>query len=325
LAETLEGTLPRYSLSAQLNNQHYIGKCWHEGYVKDATSYIFVSKIGKFDVFDWLVDFIKLPTVPTALTSFAGRIYAFDELNTYRIRGGQELFIEDAFEGVGCLNDDAVVSTDFGMFFADNKNIYMHNGNSAEPIGEAIVRGDSVYSWQNRDATYHTRAMYDATRRSVYFTFKAGSNYYAWAWNIPRKRWDMLSFGDTEGTTEPKGFYILNDTSLNVGTGTAVTKFLGGTTKRLWSWVSKDLTMGNDTQQKSIKQILLPTRVKSNYSTNSTKPNAGSQVGATLTRGTYRQAVNVKATNLKVRLDSNTAGDECGAVGVLFRTKRSPR
>ena len=136
--------MPRYALSAQLNNQHYIGKCWHEGYVDDATSYIFVSKVGKFDVFDWLVDFIKLPTVPTALTSFSGRIYAFDELNTYRIRGGNELFIEDIFEGVGCLNDDAVVSTDFGMFLADNKNIYMHNGRSAEPIGEAIVRGDSA-------------------------------------------------------------------------------------------------------------------------------------------------------------------------------------
>ena len=328
LAETLEGTLPRYALSTQLNNQHYIGKCWHDGYVDDATSYVFVSKVGKFDVFDWLVDFIKLPTVPTALTSFAGRVYAFDELNTYRMRGsagGQGLYIEDIFEGVGCLNDDAVVSTDFGMFFADNKNIYQHNGKSAEPIGEAIVRGDSTYSWQNRDKDYHTRAMYDATRRSVYFTFKAGSNYYAWAWNIPRKRWDMLSFADAEGTSQPKGFYVLNDTSLNIGTGSAVINFLGGATKRLWTWVSKDLTMGNDTQQKSIKKLLLPSRIKANYSINSSKPSAGDQVSDTQTRGTYRLDVNQKATNLKVRLDSNAAGDECGAVGVLFRTKRSPR
>ena len=334
LAETLEGTLPKYALSTQLNNQHYIGKCWHEGYVNDATSYIFVSKVGKFDVFDWLVDFIKLPTVPTALTSFAGRIYAFDELNTYRIRGGTELFIEDTFEGVGCLNDDAVVSTDFGMFFADNKNIYMHNGQSAEPIGEAIVRGDSSYSWQNRDKDYHTRAMYDATRRSVYFTFKVSgaSKYGVWAWNIPRKRWDMLSFDDGSGTpvdlgsTVPKGFYILNDTTLNVGTGSSVINFLGGATKRLWSWVSKDLTMGNDTQEKNVKKILLNgDRIKANYSVNSAVPSQGSQVSATKERGTYRKVVNTKTTNLKVRLDANTAGDECGAVGVLFRTKRSPR
>ena len=31
------------------------------------------------------------------------------------------------------------------------------------------------------------------------------------------------------------------------------------------------------------------------------------------------------STNLRLRLDANTAGDECGAVGVLFRTKKSPR
>ena len=396
LPETLEATLPRYSLSTSLNNQHYIGKCWHEGYVDDASSYIFVSKVGKFDTFDWLIDFIKLPTVPTALTSFSGRVYAFDELNTYRMRGsagGQGLYIEDIFEGVGCLNDDAVVSTDFGLFFADNNNIYQHNGRSAEPIGEAIVRGDSTYSWQNRDTSYYTRAMYDAKRRTVYFTFKAGSNYYAWGWNIPRKRWDMLSFGNTEGTLQPKGYYLLNDTSMNVGTGTSVVHFLGeskdnftvssnianndatvtvGSTStikpgmyvygagipanatvlsitaattfelsanataattgvtltfsstRQWTWVSKDLTMGNDTQQKVLKELLLNSRIKANFTTNSTKPSAGNQVSDTIKNGTFRMGMNTKATNLKVRLDSNAGGDELGAVGILFRLNRIP-
>ena len=328
LPETLEATLPRYSLSAQLNNQHYIAKCYHPGYIEDATSYVFVSKVGKFDVFDWVIDFIKLPTIPTAMIAFAGRVFAFDDTNTYRMRGsagGQGLYIEDIFEGVGCLNDDAIVSTDYGMFFADNNNIYLHNGKSAEPIGEAIVRGDSVYSWQNRDKTYHTRAMYDAKRRSVYFTFKAGNNYYSWAWNIPRKRWDMLSFGDAEGTLQPKGAYLLKDTSINVGTGSGVIRYLGhASTKRQWTWVSKDLTMGNDTQQKAMKEILLTSRIKANFSVDSSKPSAGGQVASTLKNGTYRKAINTKATNLKVRLDSNAAGDELGAVGILFRLNRIP-
>jgi len=337
LSETLEGTLPRYALSTQLNNQHYIGKCWHEGYVKDATSYIFVSKVGKFDVFDWLVDFIKLPTVPTALTSFAGRVYAFDELNTYRIRGGNELFIEDIFEGVGCLNDDAVVSTDFGMFFADNKNIYQHNGQSAEPIGEAIVRG-STYSWQNRDTSYHTRAMYDATRRSVYFTFKSGSNYYAWAWNIPRKRWDLLSIGNIADSTEPKGFYLLNDTSLNIGTGSSVINFLGGSNKRVWEWHSKDLSMGNDTQQKKIKDIIVPDELKVAYKTDRTAPTSYTNA-TTARKGTKRiRNINSNVTTIRLGLkptqyhdtaNNNINGyssvDECGAISVLFKTKSSPR
>jgi hypothetical protein len=329
LSETLEATLPNYAVSAQLNNVHYIGKCQHTGYIDDASSYIFASKTGKFDVFDWVVDFVKLPTVPTALIGFSGRLYAFDETNTYKVVGSPGLYIEDIFEGVGCLNDDAIVSTDYGMFFADNQNLYWHNGQVAEPIGEAIARGSDT-SWQNRDTDYHTRALYDAKRRSVYFTFKKGSNYYAWAWNIPRKRWDLLSFGDTEGTTQPKGNYLMADGSINVSNGSGIVKFLGhASTKRTWTWISKNLTMGNDTQEKNIRSILLPSRIKAAYNVASGDiTSAGSQVGATLKRGTYRKDVDAadrKTTTFKVRLDSNAAGDECGALGILFKTKRSPR
>jgi hypothetical protein len=83
--------------------------------------------------------------------------------------------------------------------------------------------------------------------------------------------------------------------------------------------------MGNDTQQKNIKTLLSPTRIKINYSTNSSQPSAGSQVANTVTRGVYRKTVNTTATNLKIRLDANTAGDECGAIGILYKTKRKPR
>ena len=352
LPETLKATLPNYSLSTQLNNQHYIGKCHHEGYVDDASSYIFVSKVGKFDVFDWLLDFVKLPTIPTTLIAFAGRVFAFDENNTYKIRGGNDLYIEDIFEGVGCLNDDAIVSTDYGLFFADNNNIYRHNGQTAEPIGEAIVRGDSTYSWQNRDTSYYTRALYDAKRRSVYFTFKiAGSNkYYVWAWNIPRERWDMLSFGNTDtigsnsydqGDYEPKGNYLLNDNTINVshkdlGAGTSkVTKFLSntGSNKRKWSWVSKNLSMDLDTQEKKIKSILIPTindRIKVGHSLDNSLPSSGSQLSNTVVKGSYRKTINAKSTSIKVRIDPNTTTgdvttDECGSIGILYKTKRSPR
>lgn len=190
------------------------------------------------------------------------------------MRGGTGLFIEDIFEGVGCLNDDAAVVTDFGMFFADNNNIYRHNGQSAEPIGEGIVRGDSVYSWQNRDTSYHTRAMYDAKRKSVYFTFKAGNNYLVWAWNITRERWDMLSFNDVISTTQPKGFYNLNDNTLNINNGAGIVNYLGGTNKRIWEWHSKDLTMGKDTQEKRIREILVPSQLQIAYKTDSTAPSS---------------------------------------------------
>jgi hypothetical protein len=73
----------------------------------------------------------------------------------------------------------------------------------------------------------------------------------------------------------------------------------------------------------------LPSRIKAAYNVASGDiTSAGSQVGATLKRGTYRKDVDAadrKTTTFKVRLDSNAAGDECGALGILFKTKRSPR
>jgi len=340
--ETLTNTMPQFSISAQINNYHFVGNCKHEK-IDDSSTYIFRSKLGKFDIFDWVVDFVKVPTVPTALMAFNGRVWAFDKANTYKIEPNN-LFIEDIFEGVGCLNDDAIVSTDFGMFFADDKNIYHLTSSMAEPIGEAIVRGgdasgtgNHITAWQNRNKSYHTRAVYDPTRRSVYFSFQGSdNNYYVWAWNIPRKRWDLFSFDDAVGTLKPQGVCTLDTGEIMWGSNDTASSnkqklkhFVGNAAlKRNWIWMSKDLSMGNDTQQKNIKQILLPSRIKANYGIASEVISAGSQVANTLTRGTYRMDVasaHRKTTKFKVRLDSNSSTDECGSVGILFKTKRSPR
>jgi len=343
LAQDLEFTLPNYSLSAQINNYHFIAKCKHPR-IDDASTYVFRSKVGKFDTFDWLLDFVKLPTVPTAIMAFNGRIWAFDDANTYRIEPNN-MFIEDIYEGVGCLNSDAIVSTDFGMFFADDKNIYHLTSGMAEPIGEAIVRGsdssggNKVTAWQERNKGYHTRATYDPTRRSVYFSFKGSdNNFYVWSWNIPRKRWDLLNFTDADasGTLQPKGvctldsgeiFWASDDTASS--NKKKLKHFLGhASDKRKWTWISKSLTMGNDTQQKRIKDILSTDQIKINKTTDGGFPTEGSQLPAkeASDKGVFRlRNVNEKVTGLRVRLDSNSNTDTCSAISVLFKTKRSPR
>ena len=86
--------------------------------------------------------------------------------------------------------------------------------------------------------------------------------------------------------------------------------------------------MGNDTQEKKIKDILSVSRVKLQKTTNGTFPAAGSQLAnnAATERGTYRMTdINSNATSLRIRLDSQSSTDSCSAIGVLFRTKRSPR
>ena len=50
------------------------------------------------------------------------------------------MVLEDISEGIGCISQNTVVATDQGMFFCDKNNIYMHDGQRAKPIGEAILR-----------------------------------------------------------------------------------------------------------------------------------------------------------------------------------------
>jgi len=84
MPETLETSIVNYALSTQINSQHIVGKCYKTE-VSDPMNYLFKSKVNNFDQFDWTTDFLRLPMTPTALASFNGRIYAFDENNTYRI------------------------------------------------------------------------------------------------------------------------------------------------------------------------------------------------------------------------------------------------
>ena len=100
------------------------------------------------------------------------------------------------------------------------------------------------------------------------------------------------------------------------------------TDKRDWTWVSKSLTMGNDTQQKNIKHILSTSRIKVNKTTDGTFPAVGNQLPAQTSsdKGAFRlKNINTKVTQLRIRLDSNSSSDSCGAFSVLFKTKRSPK
>ena len=249
ISEVLTDTLPNYGLSTQLNNQHFIADCSHP-LLDNADLFLFKSRPYNFDQFDWSVDLLRLPTKPTALVSFNGRIYAFDENNTYRIEPNS-FYIEDTFEGVGCIGPEAVIVTEYGMCFADKNNIYLHNGSQPTAIGDPILRGDNK-SWQNRDTSWASKVVFDAERNSFVVIFKYSSNFYAWAFNIARRRWDLW---EVFGTTEPLGTLVGKSGEIFISNGTNLIHYLGGSGNDSWSWYSKKLTMGQDTQTKKFRKF----------------------------------------------------------------------
>ena len=48
------------------------------------------------------------------------------------------MVIEDIYEGVGCLSQNAVAISEFGMCFADSNNVYLHDGNTPIQIANNI-------------------------------------------------------------------------------------------------------------------------------------------------------------------------------------------
>lgn len=201
--DTLESIQVGYKLSTDYNSQLFAGVCSVTG-VDDATQFIYRSSPQQYSVFNTAEDFLQLPEVPTALAGFGGRLYAFSETNTYRINP-QGLFIEDTYAGVGALNEDMVIVTNFGMFHGDANNIYINNGTRSTPIGEPMLRVEAKplkkYGWLEMAKTVagsniYARLAFDSELRRL-LVFGAseadGSETVCWAYSLERQRWDLYT------------------------------------------------------------------------------------------------------------------------------------
>jgi hypothetical protein len=316
MPETLETSIINYALSTQINSMHIVGKCYKTE-ISDATNFLFKSKVNNFDQFDWTTDFLRLPTVPTSLASFNGRIYAFDENNTYRINP-QGFYIEDTFEGAGCSGPQAVLVTEYGMCYCDKNNIYLHDGKSPKPIATPILTG-GTFSWHNvTEPEYGFKVMFDAKRKSfMIFFLGSDNNNYAWAYNLIHNRWDLLHFHDSQN---PEGVLHGKNGELFVAvSGTYLAHYLGSTSTTLdaWEWRSKYMTMNEDTVKKKFYDV--------NVINGGTAPTITYGVDGdttpadTLSSGKV-QSTHSKSKSLQIKLvQAAGATNTVDSVGVLYR------
>lgn len=198
MPETLQTSMVHYGLAAVLNNQMFVGNCWKSG-LPDATQFIFRSQPGRFSMFNWVEDYLKLPFRPTAMAAWSGRIFVFDETRCARINP-EGMFIEDITVGVGASNDRMVCVTDYGMFCANKNNVYMHDGKSFSPIGTPILytSDDKVFvdGYIPTASTYPNGVMgYFPLKHSVMILFPRADQYvYAYVFNLLYQRWDYWMF-----------------------------------------------------------------------------------------------------------------------------------
>ena len=161
ISEALINTMPKYGLSAKVNNFLYITDCSHID-IDDATNYLFKSRPFNFDQFNWAKDFLLLPSKATAMESFNGRLYVFSENETYVVNP-DGMYIEDTIKGIGCRNQNGVVSSEIGMCFIDKNSIYLHNGQNINDIGAKIKKAHQIDDTNNSYSSLEKLCKYSAS------------------------------------------------------------------------------------------------------------------------------------------------------------------
>ena len=266
MPSTLRETSLNYTISTQLNDFLFVTNAFNPN-LEDSENFIFRSKPGKFSVFDWSNDFISMPSKPIALAGFAGKLYVFSREKLYRVDPDQ-LFVETVLDGIGILNQNSVVTTDYGMFFCDANNMYHHDGNSPKSIGDAILENSSNPEWsigykkavqKALKEGYTPLVQFDARNRCVYFILQGynegvssyiNSSSRVYSYSFKTGRWDYLDMPAVTSTCIGRyGDVILAD-------GHQIWGYRKSTHKnKSWSWDSKLFDMGSLVQKKSWKKI----------------------------------------------------------------------
>jgi len=276
LSEILSSISLKYGISVNVAGYLFAGNCSH-AQIDNASNMIFRSKPGKFSIFDWVNDFFTIESTPTALVNFGGRLYVFDNSNIYKVNP-EQLIIEDKFEGIGCLSQNSVIVTDFGMFFADRNGCYMHDGTSPSKISGVIQTGGEVdtefngldviddISWNNTGGSLTNMfpyVIYDPNSMCILYlvefkgtitkgTTISNSRYYIWSFSIDKNRWDLWKLSDTEKIGKP---FLGKDGEVYMNIGSNIYEHKGGSIKKLYTWVSKKITMKEDSSLKVFNKI----------------------------------------------------------------------
>ena len=223
--------------------------------IANVGNYVFRSKPGKFSIFNWANEYVALPERPTALKAYNNMLFAFSSSKIYTINPNN-LSIVDITDGMGCLNAKSIIATDFGMFFADKNGVYLHNGRKGAVISTPIQTSDNSsltnFTWDSISTSLETsppKLGFDGQRKALLVVFDVSGASYAWVFSVGTKRWDLWSFASpiTSLTQGKYGDVIASDGKLaQLGTATS---------RKPWEFVSKKITAGLDTYEKSFTEV----------------------------------------------------------------------
>ena len=261
MSEVLDTFKVKYGLSQDIDGYLFAGDCSHEQ-IENASNKLFRSKPGWYSTFDWANDYLDLKSKPTALANFHGRLYAFDKSN------------------IGCLNSSSLAVTEYGIFFADKNGAYLHNGTAPLKISESIQKGgdttkfeglgaDNIddVSWTStigKDTPENISVIFDSDSLSALFLFKLKdsksgvqevetiSKSFIWSYNMGKQRWDLWELGEDNFIGKP---CLGENGEVLIPKDGGLYKSRGGRRKKLYTWVSKKISLNEDSIIKVYNKI----------------------------------------------------------------------
>lgn len=320
LFEGMTDSNVQYSLSTQLNSSLFMANCKHHSQT-NAKNIIYKSIPFKPSLVNWALDYLKLPDIPTAIKAFNGRLYAFTESKTIKIEPNT-FYIEDIFEGSGCLGPESVFVSDYGMGYCDNYNIYFTNGGPPQAVGDTILTSDAGIGYLDllNTSTYTPRMSFDARTKSFVLFITTTK---AWAYNISKQSWNLWEY---DASNKAKSVFVgkkgeilaaLNDNHLY--------DMFSNDTRKAWTWVSKRLSMQHKTQNKKwYEQIVsyegdAPTITTYwDYSSSPTDTSAGTSETNIVRRNLGNSVNSIKKRLVKTKI-VGAANTEVDNIGFTFR------
>jgi len=344
ISQAIKYTLPKYGLSTKINNFLYIADCEHPD-IEDASYYLFKSRPFNYDQFNFIRDSLILPEKPTALEAFNGRIFVFSEANCY-IVNPDGLYIEDTIEGVGCIHQNLVKSSDVGLCVMDNNSVYLHNGQGFLDIGARIKSNyqytsffqqqtsiDKLVQFSSTEYVGDRVMAYDYYRKSFYIFFTTEveslgvTSYkcYTNVYTVPKGRWDTWFRLHGSGATTSlivhgavngkKGEVFTSDSESGLmqpfdpHSDTRVNKF---------TWYSKKFTMGQSTVDKKFFEVGVVSEDGSSVSTQ-VNVQEDNETFATL-------STPVTGRDIQLKIESvNDTSSSVNSLRIIYRRKRPVR
>jgi hypothetical protein len=266
LSEFQASSTVHYQVSCQHNSQLFAANVYNPNAADENwTNYIVRSVEFSYDTFDWTADYLVMPNPITAIVSHSGRVYAFDEYNMYRINPDQ-LYIEDEFNGLGCGSNQALQSTEYALFIANNTGIHMYDGRSVQHISTPVDFIDSADGFttfgykecvKNYGSSFKPLVSFDSDKMCVLiFGNYNATNRRIWSYSLPNKTWFI------QGVTG--GFYSIPDiksittsasNSVLAAHSNGIYELNRSSSLKIFNWISKKLSMGQVSQQKKFRKV----------------------------------------------------------------------